>query len=338
MRLGLHTGLGGLLHSSGAPAPTFTSITPNTGPAAGGTAITNITGTGFVSGCTVTIGGASCTSVVFVNSTTLTAVSPAGTSGARNVVVTNPDTQTATGTGAFTYAAFSPADVGTLEVWFKGDAGLTKSGNNVTAWADQSGNANHGVQADSNRYPTSTATLNGLPIVSFSGATTGGGAGATNQCLDIASLAHSITGCTIVCVANWTDVNFRGLVEMVPNSGSGALAGLNLWGNGDFLQRASRPTAFTTHEATVTNVVGAAKVFSVTCDANNTKIWADQVAGTQNNTSATLATCTFVRIGALMTFLYAFKGDLAELCIYRGVLSDGDRTLVENALKAKWAV
>jgi len=57
--------------------PTVSSITPDTGPSAGGTAIA-IAGTGFLPGRTsVTIGGAPATSVVVISSTSLTAVTPA---------------------------------------------------------------------------------------------------------------------------------------------------------------------------------------------------------------------------------------------------------------------
>src|ERR1035437_7665783 len=63
-----------------------------------------ITGTGFVYGSTVTIGGVACETVVYVNATTYTAYSPHGIAagdgsdleGAKDVVMTNPDTSTAT--------------------------------------------------------------------------------------------------------------------------------------------------------------------------------------------------------------------------------------------------
>lgn len=86
------------------PLPTFTSIVPDNGPAAGSTAVT-ITGTGFVEGATVTVGGAAATSVVVVSSTSITAVTPAGTIGARDVVITNGDSDegAVTASGAFTY-------------------------------------------------------------------------------------------------------------------------------------------------------------------------------------------------------------------------------------------
>ena len=66
--------------------PTVSSVSPNSGTTAGGTAVT-ITGTNFVAGATVTFGSAAATNVVVVNSTTLTATTPAGTAGAVTVTV-----------------------------------------------------------------------------------------------------------------------------------------------------------------------------------------------------------------------------------------------------------
>jgi hypothetical protein len=87
-----------------ASAPTVSATSPVGGPLAGGTAVT-ITGTGFVTGATLTIGGSAATGVAFVSPTSITATAPAHAAGAVNVVVTNPDTQTGTGTGLFTYAS-----------------------------------------------------------------------------------------------------------------------------------------------------------------------------------------------------------------------------------------
>ena len=89
--------------------PTFTSITPNFGPTTGSTTVT-IVGTNFVSGGSfgVTIGVASATGVTWNSPTQITAVTPAGTPGAQNVVVTNNDGQTATGTGVYTYITVTP--------------------------------------------------------------------------------------------------------------------------------------------------------------------------------------------------------------------------------------
>jgi len=40
-------------------------------------------------------------------------------------------------------APFSPIDIAGISLWLKADAGVTLSGSNVTAWADQSGNGNN---------------------------------------------------------------------------------------------------------------------------------------------------------------------------------------------------
>ena len=77
-------------------APTFTAITPGAGPLAGNTAVT-LTGTGFLSGATVDIGGSACSGVNVVNPTQITCNTPALTSGSRTVTINNTDGQSASG-------------------------------------------------------------------------------------------------------------------------------------------------------------------------------------------------------------------------------------------------
>ena len=61
--------------------------------------------------------------------------------------------------------SWDPSSLTGLLGWWKADAGLTLSGSNVTAWADSSGNGH--ALASSVGNPTSTLTLNSLPVVSF---------------------------------------------------------------------------------------------------------------------------------------------------------------------------
>jgi hypothetical protein len=92
-----------------AAAPTVTSISPNNGPAAGGTSVT-IKGTGFTFfSATVKFAGVAAGSVTVNSETSITASSPAG-SGLVNVTVTNSN-----GTSASTPAdqfAYDPAPSG----------------------------------------------------------------------------------------------------------------------------------------------------------------------------------------------------------------------------------
>lgn len=92
------------------PAPTVSSVSPNSGPTTGGTSIT-ITGTGFVSGASVHLGTVAATNVNVTNSTTITAITPAQSAGTVNVSVTNPDEQTGTLPQAFTYTEPSQPSV-----------------------------------------------------------------------------------------------------------------------------------------------------------------------------------------------------------------------------------
>lgn len=89
--------------------PTLNAVTPTSGTTAGGTPVT-LTGSGFQAGATVTLGGSAATSVVVVNSSTITAVAPAHATGAVTAVVTNPNSTSASRANAFFY---SPPPVAT---------------------------------------------------------------------------------------------------------------------------------------------------------------------------------------------------------------------------------
>jgi len=90
-------------------APLVTSISPSSGRPSGGTNVT-ISGTGFLTGATVTFGGTAATNVTVVSSTSITATTQAHAAGAADVVVRNPDGQSATLTGSFTYVVAPTGD------------------------------------------------------------------------------------------------------------------------------------------------------------------------------------------------------------------------------------
>src|SRR5208282_1646272 len=104
--------------------PTVSSVSPNNGPAAGGTAVT-ITGTNFAAGATVTFGGTAATNVVVVSSTSITATTPAGSAGAVTVTVT-VNGQGGSLTNGFTYVV--PPTVSSVSP----NSGTTAGGTAVT--------------------------------------------------------------------------------------------------------------------------------------------------------------------------------------------------------------
>ncbi|MFY9558131.1 MAG: IPT/TIG domain-containing protein, partial [Blastocatellia bacterium] len=114
----------------GSGPPTITSISPTSGSTAGGTSVT-ITGTNFVTGATVTLGGSPATNVNVTNSTSMTAVAPAHAAGTVSVTVTNPDAQSGTLTNGFTYSTPPPPPAPTV-IGVSPNSGSTSGGTAVT--------------------------------------------------------------------------------------------------------------------------------------------------------------------------------------------------------------
>ena len=162
------------------PAPTVTSISPNNGPAAGGTPVT-ITGTNFASGASLTIGGAAATNVVVVSSTQITATTPAGTAGAATVTVT-ANGQAASLANGFTYIA-APTVTSVAP-----SAGTTAGGTSITI-------------AGANFAAGATVTLGGNPATNvvvvnttqITATTPAGGAGPATITVAVNGQAGSLT-------------------------------------------------------------------------------------------------------------------------------------------------
>ena len=89
------------------PLPTIVGVSPASGSGQGGTPIT-ITGTGFLTGAGVTIGGAAATSVTRLSDTQITATTyVSATSGVKDVTVTNPDSGSVVKSSGFTYTVYA---------------------------------------------------------------------------------------------------------------------------------------------------------------------------------------------------------------------------------------
>ncbi|WP_128142373.1 IPT/TIG domain-containing protein [Janthinobacterium lividum] len=108
------------------PPPTITGVTPASGPASGGTAVT-ITGTGFTGVTALKFGANNGVAVTVVNATTMTATSPSGSAGTVNVTVTASGGTSATdAANQFTYIP-APTVTGISPT-----AGPTAGGTSVT--------------------------------------------------------------------------------------------------------------------------------------------------------------------------------------------------------------
>jgi prepilin-type processing-associated H-X9-DG protein len=106
--------------------PTVTAVSPSAGPTSGGTTVT-ITGTNFVTGATVSVGGIAATGVNVVSPTSITFTAPAGTAGTVDVKVTTPGgTSAAVAVDQFVYLGVPTVTAITPS------AGPTAGGTNVT--------------------------------------------------------------------------------------------------------------------------------------------------------------------------------------------------------------
>ena len=107
-------------------APFVVSCSPAVGYMGGGNTVT-ITGSNFDNGSTVTVGGTPA-SVTYLSPTSLRIITPAGTAGPADIVVTNLDTQTGTGAGIFTYSPYMTPLVSSVSP----NTGTTPGGQDIT--------------------------------------------------------------------------------------------------------------------------------------------------------------------------------------------------------------
>jgi hypothetical protein len=105
----------GYTYASTNPAPTVTSISPTSGTATGGTQVT-LTGTGFLAGAAVVLGGTAATGVTVVSGTSIKATTAAHGTGAVSVVVTNTDGKIGTLTNGYTYTSGTGGTIGFVQL------------------------------------------------------------------------------------------------------------------------------------------------------------------------------------------------------------------------------
>lgn len=149
----------------------LTNVSPPSGPASGGTGVT-LTGVGLTGATSVTFGGVAATSVNVVNSTTVTAVTPAHAAGVVDVMITTPGGSAPDANG-YTYLATTVGQSAYGGVIACVNGGLN---NLIAATADNS----TGIQWGGNGIDTfatssTNGTTNTATIVNCLTTTAGGG-------------------------------------------------------------------------------------------------------------------------------------------------------------------
>jgi phosphatidylserine/phosphatidylglycerophosphate/cardiolipin synthase-like enzyme len=140
--------------------PSVVSTAPSSGSVNGGTTIT-VKGSGFNTGAVVSVGGTLCTTIIVLDSSTITANTPAHALGSADVVVTNMDGQSDTLAGGFNYVAAPAPSISSVAPnagSVAGGGGITINGSNFVFGAKVLvGNALATVQTTTGSYIYATA-------------------------------------------------------------------------------------------------------------------------------------------------------------------------------------
>jgi hypothetical protein len=241
-------------------APAITSIAPARGGITGNTNVT-ITGVGFGNSGTptVTFGGISATNIVRVNDSTITATTPASSSGAKAVVVTPASAPAISKASAYTY------DLPTITS-ITPNSGVVTGGNKVTivgtGFGDSgtptvlvNGTAATNVVRLSSTMVTATVPLGAAGLATFNVTPTTGTGAAINSTL-FTYMAKRVTplitssspvwvaaeGSTLVYV---TGSNFRGSNGQIATVTMGGLAVTDLVVSADGTSMSFRTPALT---------------------------------------------------------------------------------------------
>ncbi|MFA6301073.1 MAG: ice-binding family protein [Candidatus Paceibacterota bacterium] len=285
-------------------APSITSIAPNFGATAGGTAVT-ITGTGFDQ-ADVTIGGVAATSVVLVGPTSITAETPAGAAGLADVVVTNVDTSTDTLVGGFTYLeAASPTAVdlgtagdfvilsktgitttpGSVETDITGDLGISPA-----AASDMTG---FGLVLDSsNTFSTSSLVTGRIFASDYSG---GGGVTPAMLTIAVSDMEAAYTAALVPATT-------------VLNAGTGNLGGMTLL------------AGVYTFDTSVTIPA------DLTLDGSASDVWIFQISGDLSIASATSVLLTGGATADNVFWAVAGTTTLTADSVFEGTILGGPAT------------
>jgi hypothetical protein len=236
-------------------------------------------------------------------------------------------------------APFSPANLSGLSLWLKADAGVTLSGSNVTAWADQSGNGNNATPVVDNPI-YNISDLNSKPTISLTSMSD-----YVERVFSISINPLGVAGSTAFSVQYVEDVCGAGDDNgpIFGNFGSSGTQSHYPYGQDcsvyDAFATTSRKDALTPPTA----ITATWSIYSV--HSTNGE-WKDYVNGalmhfdsynTYNNSIGGDDTTLYIgkQTGAGN---FSLKGKVAEVIVYNRVLTTPERQQVEAYLNTKYAI
>jgi len=218
--------------------------------------------------------------------------------------------------------AFSPADIPNLKMWLDATQITANDGDKVSQWSDLSGNNNHAVQGSVSLQPTfKDNVFNGKPAVRF--------AEETYNLLNTGNIALGERTYVVVMEAinpgrgSWHSVILQSAAPYYQIYGNTNGTTLRFYLGSDI--------------ALPVNIHRKALIV-ITTTQGQTNFYIDG----QNVLTSTAGSNTVINspfsIGGWAIASYGLNGNIAELLMYSGVLTDVDRQSIENYLMSKWGL
>lgn len=223
---------------------------------------------------------------------------------------------------------FDPRSISGLSLWLDATQGVTTVSNQVSVWADQSGNGRDFSQPTGNPRPNYTSTLNGKPVISF--------VAVASTLLQRSAVTNADIGGS-GGVSFWIVFRVTSAAAYVTCQFPGATDGFDRFSSGG-----SFPAQFRSVRASAVSIgmpdTGTVLYGQIVNVAANTHTWRRQSA---QRASAT-PDYTNWRAGTNATWLIGrgdtgfFNGDIAEVIIYGNPLDATQIARVESYLATKW--
>ena len=216
-------------------------------------------------------------------------------------------------------------------LWLDGTRGVATSSGNVTVWADQSGNGRNAVPGTA---PT-VGSINGVPAISFDGATTG---------LNVAAsgLLTGINESVFVVAQNANPNNFVSLLVCEALSSNGS-AGVIVYASSAppslAVQKNQANWDTLTSGQTFSTLPVLCEIVRSGANAGQTQLYLNGIQDSANTAIPALTAGDHLNIGYQYDWSNPkrwFAGQIGEVLIYPRALSVTERQTVENYLNNKW--
>jgi len=243
-------------------------------------------------------------------------------------------------------APLPPVGSGTLQLWLKADTGVvTNASGLVSQWQDQSSNTNHAAQANTNLQPTLVyaSELGGKPVVQFNGIQNNiNGSymfGPGN--VDVPNAMTAFTIYNVLAATNAEDLIWEigypnafgaNRIDILDNGDMY----FSFWSFGNDAPFAVPTNTFRLRTDRLDTNEDTLEMFDATASSATNF--------TQSVDGAVVTPAAGYYLGGLNTAVGGpfvgssrnFYGDIAEVLVYQGYLTDADRLAVDNYLEQKY--